>query len=508
MAKQVVPFFPGGFVMGRVGDRFRWVAIRSGLIVSLAATGWRPLVAAELYVGAASIEITPTQPVALSGQFQTRIGRKVETPLVACAVALESRDGTKVVDQAIMISCDLVAIRSGVQARFQQRLKPRLPDFDIHKAFLNATHTHTAPVTVGENFTYDIPKEGVMQPEQYVEFLVDQLAEAAAKAWQSRRPGGVSWTLGHAVVGYNRRAVYANGGSQMYGRTDTPNFRSLEGYEDHGVEMLFFWDGAKKLKALAINLACPAQEVESHSAINADYWHEVRKRLRQQYGDDLVVLGWISAAGDQSPHRMWRKKAEERMRMKRGLSATEEIGRRIALAVTDTYDIAKDDIRTDVPLVHRVEELMLPPRKISEAEYRNAQAGYQKYAGKTNLNALDQTRRNLEKQTIERYEDPQKNGPYAMELHVLRLGEVAIATNPFELFLDYGVQIKARSEAEQTFVIQLACDSARYLPTEKAIRGGSYSTTPFSNLVGPEGGQILVDRTLAAIHALWADAGR
>ena len=45
---------------------------------------------------------------------------------------------------------------------------------------------------------------------------------------------------------------------------------------------------------------------------------------------------------------------------------------------------------------------------------------------------------------------------YKMELHVLRLGDVAIATNPFELFLDYGVQIEGRSPALQTFLIQLA----------------------------------------------------
>ena len=29
-----------------------------------------------------------------------------------------------------------------------------------------------------------------------------------------------------------------------------------------------------------------------------------------------------------------------------------------------------------------------------------------------------------------------------VEVHVLRLGDVAMATNPFELFLDYGIQIK------------------------------------------------------------------
>ena len=103
---------------------------------------------------------------------------------------------------------------------------------------------------------------------------------------------------------------------------------------------------------------------------------------------------------------------------------------------------------------------------------------------------------------------------YEMELHVIRLGEVAITTSPFELFLDYGVQIDARSPALQTFQIQLtgaSRDHAYYLPTPRAMAGGAlddkpftnYSATVMSNLVGPEGGQVLVDRTAETIQQLW-----
>ena len=98
-------------------------------------------------------------------------------------------------------------------------------------------------------------------------------------------------------------------------------------------------------------------------------------------------------------------------------------------------------------------------------------------------------------------------------MHVLRLGDVAIATSPFELYVDYGVQIQARSPAEQTFLIQLAAGPwSGYLPTPRAVAGGSfnaspmnnYSATVMSNRVGPEGGQALVDQTVEAINAMWA----
>jgi hypothetical protein len=92
-----------------------------------------------------------------------------------------------------------------------------------------------------------------------------------------------------------------------------------------------------------------------------------------------------------------------------------------------------------------------------------------------------------------------------MELHVVRIGDVAICTNPFELFTDYGIQMKARSKAVQTFVVQLV-GRGSYLPTGKAIRGGHYSAVVHSSLVGPEGGTILVDRTVNVINSLWTDS--
>ena len=89
------------------------------------------------------------------------------------------------------------------------------------------------------------------------------------------------------------------------------------------------------------------------------------------------------------------------------------------------------------------------------------------------------------------------------EVHIVKLGTIAIATNPFKLFLDYGNQIKARSRAEQTFLIQLACAAEGYLPTEKAELGGHYSAFISSGIVGHEGGDLLVRNTLDEINKMF-----
>ena len=89
------------------------------------------------------------------------------------------------------------------------------------------------------------------------------------------------------------------------------------------------------------------------------------------------------------------------------------------------------------------------------------------------------------------------------EVHVIRMGTVAFATNPFELFLDYGNQIKARSDAEQTFLIQLCCGAEGYLPTKKAEEGGHYSAFIASGQIGHIGGEQLVRQTLQEINDMF-----
>ena len=56
------------------------------------------------------------------------------------------------------------------------------------------------------------------------------------------------------------------------------------------------------------------------------------------------------------------------------------------------------------------------------------------------------------------------------EIHVLRIGDVAICTNQFELFTDYGIRIQARSNALQTFVVQLAAEQDHTCLPKRLLR--------------------------------------
>ena len=205
----------------------------------------------------------------------------------------------------------------------------------------------------------------------------------------------------------------------------------------------------------------------------------------------------------------------------RGLTRTQELGRRVANAFFDVADVIAQDIQAHVPLVHLVRNIDLPTRIITDAEYAVAKKVCAEIDARKERGPWDAWVHNLYGSVCQRYVDQTERGKrvYSMELHVIRLGDVAIATNPFELYVDYGLQIEARSAADQTILIQLASpagEPAYYLPTQRAVAAGglteapmnNYSATVMVSAVGPEGGQALVDRTVEAIDALWTEPAR
>jgi len=244
---------------------------------------------------------------------------------------------------------------------------------------------------------------------------------------------------------------------------------------------------------------------EGEYYVSADFWHEVRTELRKRYSDELFILPQCSAAGDQSPHFLLHGHAEENMRKRKGVSERQEIAIKIANAVDYVYSLAKDDIRINVPFSHVTQEIDLPIRKVTEKEFDIAKQEYDKLSAKQpfNKDSHEHVLMGRSKSLIDRFE-LQKNSPFhKVEIHVIRFRDIAIVTNPFELFLDYGIRMKARSKALQTFVVQLACGCSGYLPTAKAVASGGYGGEAASNNVGPEGGQELVNQAVKLINEMW-----
>ncbi|MDQ6477168.1 hypothetical protein [Dyadobacter sp. LHD-138] len=472
--------------------------------------------AAELYVGASTVDITPAMPVALDGQMQLRVAKTIETPLTANVVVLDSREGNTGTNVSVFVSCDLVAIPKEFLKMIRDAVSTRVHGIDPDKIIVNATHTHTAAVV--RDGWYTIPKE-VTQVKSYQQFAAGRIGEAILKAWAQRKPGRATWGMSYAKVAYNRRAVYADGTAKMYGNTSLPEFRGIEGVEDQSINTLFFWNESGKLIAACVNVSSPAQVVESRSTVNADYWYPVRIALQKKLGTDLVVLGWIGAAGDQSPHVMYNNAAELRMSGLINGSSNEtaapgtkeaadahlhEIARRVTEAVVQTYEAVKGDRHKDVRISHTVTELHLPARMVTKEEYDLAKKMSDEDRKDPKQAVLLSRRIAWNEEVMKRF-DNQKINPkptYPAEVHVMRIGDVVLCTNPFELFTEFGVQMKSRSKALQTIVLQLA-GPGTYLPTKQAVKDGHYSAIIQSNQVGPEGGQVLVDNTVEMINKLW-----
>ena len=472
-------------------------------------------------IGWSQADITPDRPVLIAGQFHARVSEGVMDPVTATALALDGGES-----RAVLVSCDLVGTPDGFRDAVRAHVKCDVaPDAIV----LNGTHTHTAPEvrppdSLGGHTSCGPGVELPAMPvQEYVDFAAARIARVVDEAWSSRTPGKVAFGLGHAVVGRNRRWVNLAGRATMYGDTNTPEFSHIEGYEDHSVNVLATYDEADALTGIVVNVPCPSQVDEGLFVLSADYWCETRRELRRRLGEKLFVLPQCSAAGDQSPHPLFEKRAAARMLELTGRTEREAIAHEIGDAVEETLR-AVGRTASDSPVMRRhVEQLDLPVADLTEKDVRAALAEaetlrVQYEAEKAKLDAHPELRNQPRwyvpvtrayrrmlwfRGVAGRYERQREKPTQPVELHVVRLGDVAFATNPFEYYLDFGIHIKCRSAAVQTFLVQLA-GRGTYVPAERATRGGAYGAVPASNPFGPPAGRLLAERTVDIIARLWS----
>ncbi|MBQ9086154.1 MAG: hypothetical protein IJY47_03095 [Clostridia bacterium] len=495
----------------------------------------------NLKIGWSEVSLIPEgKKIDLAGQFYERITDEVESPITVTAMAIECAD-----DCAIFASCDLCSIGSALVRRVRERLSPVM-DLPMEKIIISATHVHTGPVyanrsdnSVGSVFSMDalaklLPDieyetlvsyddEDLMDPEECFEFLSEQIATSIRLAWENRVDALYATGFGRAAVGMCRRVCYDDGSAKMWGDTEHANFVELESGNDSGIEMMFTYDPQKKLTGIIANVACPAQVLEHRSIISADYWGKLKKMLREKYGEDLYLLPLCSAAGDQCPRDMVRwvqpetpindpniirdnptpRDADPSMfDLKGAYTIARRIFNEVCFALEEVTAYCDDSV-----FEHRSIKLDVPVRRVTIQEYEAAMAALEEFRNQSmgKMNFQDKARLYLHTGTVERYVAQQTIDLKEIEIHVLRLGDIAFATNPYELFLNYGNQIRARSKAKQTFLIQLACGACGYLPTEKAEQGSHYSAYVTSGTAGHEGGDLLVRKTLSEIQDLWCE---
>ncbi len=507
-----------------------------------------------LKIGWSRKDVSTNEPLPITGQFKLRVSQGVLDPILVNILTLENNG-----DYVIFVQVDTVSINAGILDLVRARVSELNPEIDTTKIIMNATHTHCGPCLFEEDKVWagkpisEVPHEGVeiKSNGEYRKWFIETTAEGIVESFTERKEGYVSYGYGFATVAHSRRVVYfddlskrpenahfnsaqfVGGHAQMYGSTKDRMFSHYEAGTDPFANFLFTFDKDEKLTGAIINVPCPSQNSEMDNCLTADFWADVREQISKRYGD-IYILSQCAAAGDLSPRILHYSKAEERRfrlkyadyKMPEIVSETYEryrrldIGERIADAFDEVYGWTQKEKFNDLPVAHTIKTVELSKRLITDEEYQFCVEENEKNVVKkpfvTDGEPLERMYQNSVimssggryARAMKRYEEQKKNPKLPMEMHVIKLGNIAFATNQFELYMDYQHRIQGRSPFEQTFIVQLCGQpegraAGSYLATERAAAGNGYSASMYCNLVSPEGGQELVEATLEELNKLY-----
>ena len=185
----------------------------------------------EWKAGAASAVITPQRPLPMAGYA----GRKApaegtEQDLFAKALAVEDRDGNRVV----IVTLDLIGVIERLRATVAEQVQQKY-QIPPHALLMNASHTHCGPAY------------GRDEAKDYFDSLASTLVELVGKSLDRLEPASLAYCHARCGFAMNRRTPTENG---------YRNHPNPDGPVDHTVPVLRVAGLNGELRAVLFGYSC------------------------------------------------------------------------------------------------------------------------------------------------------------------------------------------------------------------------------------------------------------
>ena len=393
-----------------------------------------------LNVGVGEIDITPDEPIRLTG-YGNRVEPTSDVRQRLWARAMAFGDGRRT---AVLITADLI----GVPASLSEAVAKRLSDAGVERAAfaISATHTHTGPSLTGVlPYIFNSPVTPAQQAaiDRYTTRLAVLLEKVARSALADRRPSQLAWAQGRAGFAANRRVV-KDGKWTGFGITP-------DGAVDHDLPVLTVRGTDGALRAVLVSYACHATTLEGRDNFIHGDWPGVARELIQTRHPGAIAFITIGTGADANPNPRGG-----------GLPDVERNAETVAAEVDRLLATSSRPIRSfpegrfryiDLPLA------ALPDRAEWEARAkRDDPPGFQ---------ARDILRR------LEKGERVPATAAYPVQTWTFG-SDLAMVFLGGEVVADYGLRLKRELDASRLWVNAYSNDVAFYVASRRLIPEGGY----------------------------------
>jgi len=416
--------------------------------------------------GAATSNITPRLGVSINGHFNDRAAKHIHDELHARCLVLN--DGQTRLAIVVCDSCMIPReVLDAAKALIQQRT-----GILAENILISATHTHSGPTCTG-----------VFQSEpnaDYAKFLVERIADGVQRAVNQVALAKVAWGVGQEPNQvFNRRwrmkpgRIPADpfGGTndlvKMNPPVESPDLVEPAGPIDPDVSVLAVRSLEGKPIALLANYSLHYVGGVPGTDISADYFGAFCNRIERLLGANgqeppFVALLANGTSGDINNINFRQKRPPQ--------EPYEQINIVADAVVREAHRVYQTlQFRDWVPLGVAQKEIQLGVRRPDETELRRAQ----EILAKANGRELRSPEEIYARETVLLKDHPKE---VSLIIQAMRIGELGITAIPCEVFVEIGLEIKAKSPFKPTFTIELANGYNGYLPTPEHHKLGGYET--------------------------------